>query len=67
MAKAMFPATPPRCITKSSTRKLSDTLCRCSGSSCSENRPGNRIKWSVAIEPVTAIVTKSPSFVPKVA
>ena len=54
----MFPATPPRCTTKSSTRKLSDTFCRCSARSCSENRPGKRIRWSVAMDPVTAIVTK---------
>src|SRR5882757_4169515 len=66
MAKAMFPATPPRWITRSSTRKLSDTFCRCSASRCSENRPGNRIKLSVAIEPVTTIVTKFHPFNSKV-
>ena len=38
-------------------------LLQVSASRCSENRPGNRIKLSVAIEPVTAIVTKfHPSF-----
>src|SRR3984893_3229987 len=66
MANAMFPATPPRWITRSSTKKLSDTFCRCSASRCSENRPGNRIRLSVAIEPVTAIVTKFHPFSSKV-
>src|SRR5919206_1357267 len=49
----MLGATPPRRTTRSSTRNDSDTLCRCSASSCSENLPGKCIKWSVAIDPAT--------------
>src|SRR5437764_620757 len=51
----MLAATPPRRTTRSSTRNDSDTLCSWSGSNCSANRPGKCIRWSVAIEPVTAI------------
>ncbi len=58
----MFPATPPRWMTRSSTRKLTEIFCRCSGSSPSENLPGNRMRWSVAIDPVTAMVTKLSPF-----
>ena len=60
MPNAMFAATPPRRTSSSSTRKLSETLCSLSATSESENRPGKVIKWSVAIEPVTAIRTGSP-------
>src|SRR5689334_3027325 len=59
MPKAMLAATPPRRTTRSSTRNDSDTLCSWSGSSCSANRPGKCIRWSVAIEPVTAIFIAS--------
>src|SRR5205085_2158814 len=51
----MLAAIPPRRTTRSSTRNDSDTLCSWSGRSCSANRPGKCIRWSVAIEPVTAI------------
>src|SRR3954471_7678293 len=53
----MFGATPPRRTTRSSTRNDSDTLCRCSASSWSENLPGKCIRWSVAIEPATRTLT----------
>ncbi len=36
----MLPATPPRWMTRSSTRKLTEIFCRCSGSRPSENLPG---------------------------
>src|SRR5262245_8456086 len=55
MPKAMLAAMPPRRTTRSSTRNESDTLCSWSGRSCSAKRPGKCIRWSVAIEPVTAI------------
>ena len=55
MPKAMLAATPPRRTTRSSTRNDSDTLCSWSASSWSAKRPGKCIRWSVAIEPVTAI------------
>src|SRR2546423_1602608 len=55
MPNAMFAATPPRRTTRSSTRNDRDTLCNWSGRSCSLNRPGKCIRWSVAIEPVTTI------------
>src|SRR6185436_19076209 len=51
---------PPRRTTRSSTRKDSDTLCSWSAMSCSENRPGNCMRWSVAIDPVTAILIWRP-------
>ncbi|SKV25718.1 Uncharacterised protein [Mycobacteroides abscessus subsp. abscessus] len=58
MAKPMFPATPPRRISRSSTRKLRDTFCRCSTNSCSENLPGKFMRWSVAMDPVTMMDTR---------
>src|SRR5262245_47128605 len=51
----MFAATPPRRTTRSSTRNDSDTVSSRSGSSCSTNRPGKRMRWSEAMEPETAI------------
>src|SRR5262249_47348628 len=51
----MLAATPPRRTTSSSTRKDSETLCNWSGRSCSANRPGKCMRWSVAIDPVTTI------------
>src|SRR5947207_1490004 len=51
----MLAPIPPGRTMRSSTRNDSDTLCSWSGSSCSANRPGKCIRWSVAIEPVTAI------------
>src|SRR6266487_1181729 len=53
----MLAPIPPRRTTRSSTRKLSETRCSCSATSCSENRPGKCIKWSVAMLPVTATGT----------
>ena len=57
MPKAMFAATPPRRMSRSSTRNDSETLSSLSATSESENRPGKVIRWSVAIEPVTAMRT----------
>src|SRR5215472_15087203 len=54
---AMFAATPPRLITSESTRNDSATLSSLSGISCSTNLPGNVMRWSVAIDPVTAMRT----------
>src|SRR6516162_1147856 len=54
---AMFAATPPRRMSRSSTRKESDTRSSFSAMSWSTNRPGNVIRWSVAIDPVTAMRT----------
>src|SRR5690349_7938182 len=56
----MLAATPPRRTTRSSTRKDSETLASWSASSCSENRPGKCIRWSVAIEPATSTGTSAP-------
>src|SRR6266498_2073928 len=56
----MLAPIPPRRTTRSSTRNDSDTLCSWSGSSCSANRPGKCMRWSVAIEPVTAIFIVAP-------
>src|SRR3954453_9186573 len=53
----MLAPIPPRRITRSSTRNDSDTLCRCSGISCSENLPAKCMRWSTAMEPVTAMGT----------
>src|SRR5580704_9129712 len=58
--KAMLAATPPRRIARSSTRNDSETLSSLSAMSWSVNLPGNVIKWSVAIDPVTAIRTALP-------
>src|SRR5690349_20629068 len=55
MPNAMLLATPPRRTTRSSTRNERETLCSWSAMNCSANRPGKCIRWSVAIEPVTAI------------
>src|SRR5256885_8643086 len=51
----MLAPIPPGRTIRSSTRNERDTLCSWSGSSCSANRPGKCMRWSVAIEPVTAI------------
>src|SRR4029450_11553421 len=59
---AMLEATPPRRTTRSSTRKDSDTLCSWSAMSDSANLPGKCIRWSVAIEPVTAIFMMALEF-----
>ena len=53
----MLAATPPRRISRPSTRKDSDTLSILSGMNCSTNRPGNVIRWSVAMDPVIAMRT----------
>src|SRR6201987_2571268 len=58
--KAMLAATPPRRMASSSTRNDSETLSSFSAMSWSVNLPGNVIKWSVAIDPVTAIRTALP-------
>src|ERR1700760_1266929 len=51
----MFPATPPRLICRSPTRKDTEILSSFSAISVSVNLPANIIRWSVAIDPVTAI------------
>src|SRR5580693_849392 len=56
----MLAATPPRRMASSSTRNDSETLSSLSAISWSVNLPGNVIKWSVAIDPVTAIRTALP-------
>ena len=53
----MLAATPPRRMASSSTRNDSETRSSLSAMSWSVNLPGNVIKWSVAIDPVTAIRT----------
>src|ERR687886_322693 len=55
--KAMVAATPPRRICRSGTRNDSATRCSCSTTRLSENRPSKAIRWSVAMEPVTAMRT----------
>src|SRR5580704_9506545 len=55
--KAMLAATPPRRMARSSTRNESETLSSLSAMSWSVNLPGNVIRWSVAIDPVTAMRT----------
>ncbi len=51
----MFPATPPRLISRSPTRNDTEILSSFSAMSVSVNLPANIIRWSVAIDPVTAI------------
>src|ERR1700748_3291791 len=51
----MFPATPPRLISRSLTRNETEILSIFSAISVSVNLPANIIRWSVAIDPVTAI------------
>src|ERR1700761_1751158 len=51
----MFPATPPRLISRSPTRNETEILSSFSAISVSVNLPANIIRWSVAIDPVTAI------------
>src|ERR1700742_1255814 len=53
----MVAATPPLRTSSSSTRKDSDTRSSLSATNWSLNVPGNTIRWSVAIDPVTAIRT----------
>src|SRR6187549_2233383 len=53
----MFPATPPRRISRVSARKLTEILSSCSTTSESEKAPRNVMRWSVAMDPVTAICT----------
>src|SRR5271166_2599757 len=68
--KAMLAATPPRRMASSSTRNDSETLSSLSAISWSVNLPGNVIKWSVAIDPVTAmrtVATPRPASVERIA
>ena len=55
MPKAMLAATPPRRTSSSSTRNDSEILSSLSRTIESANRPGNVMRWSVAIEPVMTI------------
>ncbi|CAM5414615.1 hypothetical protein SFUMM280S_04922 [Streptomyces fumanus] len=57
MPKAMFAATPPRRTSSLSTRNDSETVCSWSATSWSAKRPGKVMRWSVAMEPVTAMRT----------
>src|SRR3954447_12018620 len=52
----MFAPAPPRCCTRSSTRKESETFSIFPSTNWSVNLPGKVIRWSVAIEPVTTTV-----------
>src|SRR4051794_10738485 len=56
--KAMLAATPPRRISSSSARNDSEILSSCSTTRESRNRPRNVMRWSVAMDPVTAIFTR---------
>src|SRR6476469_9732127 len=47
----MLGATPPRRISRSSTRKETDSLSSCSTTRESANLPPKVIRWSVAMEP----------------
>src|SRR5688500_14275467 len=47
----MLGATPPRRISRSSTRKDTESLSSCSTTRESANLPPNVIRWSVAMEP----------------
>src|SRR6202035_4524933 len=51
----MVPGTPPRLISRSPTRNDTEILSSFSAISVSVNFPANIIRWSVAIDPVTAI------------
>src|SRR3954451_20170375 len=53
----MFAPAPPRCWTRSSTRNESETFSIWPSTNCSVNFPGKVMRWSVAIEPVTATGT----------
>src|SRR5512134_2402679 len=57
MPKQMLPATPPRRISSDSARKLTEILSSCSTTRESEKLPRKVIRWSVAMDPVTAICT----------
>src|SRR3954452_7982737 len=54
---AMFAAMPPRRTSRSSTRKDSEILSSWSTTKESVKRPSKVIRWSVAIDPVTAMRT----------
>src|SRR3954453_18511369 len=54
----MLAPAPPRCCTRSSTRKESETFSIWPSTNCSTNFPAKVIRWSVAMEPVTATGTE---------
>src|SRR5918997_1236994 len=56
----MLAPAPPRCCTRSSTRKDSDTLPIWPSTNWSVKVPGKVIRWSVAMEPVTTTGTCAP-------
>ena len=60
-AEAMLAAQPPRRTSRSSTRNDSAILSSWSTTSESANLPGNDIRWSVAMEPVTSNDTGASS------
>ena len=55
MPKAMFAPVPPRRTSSPLARNDSDTLLSCSASSESANRPSKVNRWSVAMDPATAV------------
>ena len=57
MPKQMFAPMPPRRTCRSSARNDSEILSNWSTTMESANRPEKVIKWSVAIDPVTAMFT----------
>src|SRR4051812_8152014 len=58
----MLAPAPPRCWTRSSTRNDSETFSIWPSTNCSANLPGNVIRWSVAMDPVTATGTGRSSW-----
>ena len=59
MPKQMLPAMPPRRISSVSARKLTEILSSCSSTRESEKLPLKVIRWSVAMDPATAICPPS--------
>ena len=58
--KAIFAAQPPRRTWRSSVRKDSEILASWSTTKESANLPAKVMRWSVAMEPVTAMRTEPP-------
>ena len=57
MPKQMLPAIPPRRISRVSARKLTEILWSWSTTRESEKLPRKVMRWSVAMDPLTAICT----------
>src|SRR6476661_10423938 len=58
MPNAMLAATPPLRTSRSSARNDNETLSSCSTTRESRNLPLKVMRWSVAMDPVTAICTR---------